>query len=41
MKKIYLQIPNTENMSDAELDEVAKIMHAKILSLLNIDASDE
>lgn len=41
MKKIFLQIPNTEDLSDAELDEVAKIMHAKILILLNLDSSDE
>ena len=26
MKKIYIEIPNTVNMSDAELDEVAKMM---------------
>ena len=28
-------------LSDAELDEVAKMMHSKILSLLNADKSDE
>jgi len=41
MKKIYVEIPNTDNMNDAELDEVAKMMHSKILSLLYADVSDE
>ena len=41
MKEICVEIPNTDNMNYAELSEVAKIIHSKILSLVGSDASDE